>query len=449
VAPGEAQPAAVREAAVRAALGAALRVHHDGPCDVWLLDEGDDPGMRALCGELGVRHFSPHGLAEPHRSRDGCPAGAPHGSPAGAPHGTQDGWLRAHGGGYDVLVCVDTDRVPPPDFCERVLGCFRDPDVALVVGPQVLGDDGAAVTGAAQGRRWLPFRAPALREGRRRSPVPVGTPAAVRIAALRQLGGHHDSVTADMATALESPRGRNPVTGNRWKSVHTPEMAAAGEGPASWTDFFNQELRWSRLTYETLLRQFCRRAWGLSPGRLLTPALMACFYPAAALTWLLGGVSSVLYLGFGSSHVRVPAETWIMLYSDAAALQVLLYTWHRRHHASPHEPQGSSGAAGMLMSALCGPIYAAALLQTLLRRRSPLAAAPGPGGPTGGDRLRTHRVHLFWAAVFGGSLAASFVTGNTHTAMRGWAGVALCFSLLPLLIQRYERTRTRRRHPVG
>ncbi len=29
-----------------------------GVVDAWVLDEGDDPAVRALCARLGVRHFS-------------------------------------------------------------------------------------------------------------------------------------------------------------------------------------------------------------------------------------------------------------------------------------------------------------------------------------------------------------------------------------------------------
>ncbi|MCD0485827.1 glycosyltransferase [Streptacidiphilus sp. ASG 303] len=425
---------------VRATLSAALRIRHDGPYDVWLLDEGDDPRMRELCAGLGVRHFSRKGVERWNTDRGGFRARTK--------HGNYNSWLEAHGDGYDFLVSVDTDHVPVPGFCERMLGYFRDPDVAFVVGPQVYGNYDSAVTKASESQQFL-FHALVQRAGNRYgAPMFVGTNNAVRIRALQQIGGLYDSITEDMATGLELHRRRNPATGARWKSVYTPDVLAVGEGPSSWTDFFSQQLRWSRGTYETLLTQFWRAAWRLPPGRLLNYTLMVCFYPTAGLTWLLGGVSSVLYLGFGASGVHVSPQIWMMLYSDAAALQVLLYTWNRRHNVSPHEPEGSSGIAGMMMSALCGPIYAAALLQALLRRRSSFVVTP-KGDSASPDRLRTFRIHLFWVLVFGGSLAASFVTGHTHAAMRTWACIALFFSLLPLLIWGFERTRPRFRRTGG
>ncbi|MFF2351667.1 glycosyltransferase family 2 protein [Kitasatospora sp. NPDC058115] len=428
---------------VRATLTAALAVRHDGPYQVWLLDEGNDPAMRELCEQLGVRHFS----------RDEIPQwNTPKGRfRARTKHGNYNSWLQAYGADYDFWISVDTDHVPLPEFCERMLGYFRDPDVAFVVGPQVYGNyrsSGSLVTKFSESQQYL-FHALVQRAGNRYgAPMFVGTNNAVRLEALRSIGGLYDSVTEDMATGLEFHRRRNPATGARWKSVYTPDVLAIGEGPSSWTDFFSQQLRWSRGTYETLLTQYWRAAWGLSPGRLLNYTLLVSFYPMAALTWLLGGVSSVLYLGFGASGVHVSSEVWMALYSDAAALQMLLYTWNRKHNVSPHEPAGSSGVAGMVMSALCGPVYAASLLQTLLRIRSRFVVTP-KGTSTSPDRPATFRLHLFWAVVFGGAVAASFRTGHDHVAMRAWACLALLLSVLPVLLLAADAVRRRRARPVS
>ena len=45
----------------------------------------------------------------------------------------------------------------------------------------------------------------------------------------------------------------NPATGNRWKGVYTPDVVAVGEGPTSWTDYFNQQKRWAYGIWEILL----------------------------------------------------------------------------------------------------------------------------------------------------------------------------------------------------
>ncbi|MFE5541173.1 glycosyltransferase family 2 protein [Streptomyces sp. NPDC056492] len=420
---------------VRGTLLGAVALRHDGPLDVWLLDEGDDPEARALCAELGVRHFTRKGVARwntregPHRER--------------TKHGNYNAWLAAHGDDYEFFASVDTDHVPLPNFLERMLGWFRDPDTAFVVGPQVYGNYTGPVTKAAESQQYL-FHALIQRAGNRYgAPMFVGTNNAVRISALKQVGGLHDSLTEDMATGFELHRRRNPATGRFWRSVYTPDVLAVGEGPASWTDFFTQQLRWSRGTYETLLRQYWKGFYRMPPGRALNYALMLVYYPMTAVNWLLGVLSCVLFLWFGASGTQVSSEVWLMLYTDAAALQVGLYLWNRRHNVSPHEPDGSGGLAGMAMSAICAPVYLASLASALLRTRGAFVVTPKGAGASP-DRPATFRIHLGWAAVLALSLAASVRLGHTHAAMRTWAVLALFIALAPVAVWAWTLLRGRR-----
>ncbi|MEU0587531.1 cellulose synthase catalytic subunit [Streptomyces sp. NPDC006132] len=412
-------------AMVRATLEGATRIHHTGPLDVWLLDEGDDPDAKALCAELGVRHFTRLGVPEWNRSKGV--------HKARTKHGNYNAWIAMHGDAYDFFASVDTDHVPHPDFLERMMGYFRDSDVAFVVGPQVYGNYHNPVTKAAESQQFL-FHALIQRAGNRyRAPMFVGTNNVVRISAVKQIGGLYDSITEDMATGFEIHRHRNPATHRHWCSVYTPDVLAVGEGPASWTDFFTQQMRWSRGTYETLLKQYWKAPFSMPPGRLLSYTLMLVYYPMTAVNWLLGILSCFLFLWFGASGTQVSASVWMMLYSDAAALQIGLYLWNRRHNVSPHEPEGSGGLAGMAMSALSAPIYLKSLGEALLRRPSRFVVTP-KGGDASPDRPATFRIHLFWAALLATSLAASAALDHTHAAMRTWAVLAMVISLAPAAV---------------
>jgi hypothetical protein len=422
---------------VRATLEGATRITHAGTLDVWLLDEGDDEQAKALCTELGVRHFTRHGVPEWNRTKGV--------HKARTKHGNYNAWIAMHGDEYEYFASVDTDHVPLPDFLERMMGYFRDPDVAFVVGPQVYGNYHNPVTKAAESQQFL-FHALIQRAGNRyRSPMFVGTNNVVRISAVKQIGGLYDSITEDMATGFELHRHRNPLTRHHWRSVYTPDVLAVGEGPASWTDFFTQQMRWSRGTYETLFKQYWKAPFTMPPGRLFSYTLMLVYYPMTAVNWFLGILSCVLFLWFGASGTQVAASVWLMLYSDAAALQIGLYLWNRRHNVSPHEPQGSGGLAGMAMSALSAPIYLKSFGEALIRRPSRFVVTP-KGGDASPDRLLTFRIHLFWAAVLASSLSASVVLNHTHVAMRTWAVLAMAISLAPvgiwtasLLKERRER----------
>ncbi|MGW2646565.1 glycosyltransferase family 2 protein [Streptomyces sp. NPDC001393] len=410
-------------------LQAAVRLRHRGLLHVWLLDEGDDPAVKEVCARLGVHHFTRKGVERwnrpkgPHRAR--------------TKHGNYNAWLEAHGGDYDFFASVDTDHVPLPNYLERMLGYFRDPDVGFVIGPQVYGNYDTFVTKAAESQQFL-FHALIQRAGNRYgAPMFVGTSNAVRISAIKQIGGLYDSITEDMATGFEMHRARNPATGRKWKSVYTPDVLAVGEGPSAWTDFFTQQLRWSRGTYETILKQYWRGLFTLGPGKLFNYTMMIIFYPMSALNWILAALSCALFLGLGASGVNIDPTVWLMLYGNASALQIGLYIWNRRHNVSPHEPEGSGGVAGMVMSALSAPIYARSLMDAVLRRKSRFVVTPKGESASPDTLFGTFRVHWFFILVFAGSLAAGFVFGHSHPAMITWACLALLITASPVFAWRY------------
>ncbi|MEU6506643.1 glycosyltransferase family 2 protein [Streptomyces sp. NPDC046942] len=422
-------------------LQAAVKLRHRGLLHVWLLDEGDDPAVRAVCARLGVHHFSRKGVERWNR-----PTG-PH--RAKTKHGNYNAWLEAHGDGYDYFASVDTDHVPLPNYLERMLGYFRDPDVGFVIGPQVYGNYDTFVTKAAESQQFL-FHALIQRAGNRYgAPMFVGTSNAVRISAIKQIGGLYDSITEDMATGFEMHRARNPATGRKWRSVYTPDVLAVGEGPAAWTDFFTQQLRWSRGTYETILKQYWRGLFTLGPGKLFNYTMMIIFYPMSALNWILAALSCALFLGLGASGVNIDPTVWLMLYGNASALQIGLYIWNRRHNVSPHEPEGSGGVAGMVMSALSAPVYARSLMDAVLRRKSRFVVTPKGESASPDTLFGTFRIHWFFILVFGGSLGAGFALGHSHPAMIVWGSLALLITASPILAWRYTLRQEKRKAKPG
>jgi cellulose synthase/poly-beta-1,6-N-acetylglucosamine synthase-like glycosyltransferase len=417
---------------VRPTLEAALKIRYHQPIDVWLLDEGDDDDVKRMCAELGVNHFTRRGV-----ERWNQPSG-PH--KAKSKHGNYNAWLEAHGDDYDFMLGVDPDHVPLPNFAERFLGYFRDPDVAFVVGPQVYGNYQGFVVRAAESQQFL-FHSLLQRAGNRsRTPMLVGTNNALRVEAFRQIGGFQDSITEDMATSLVLHTTRNPETSKRWTSVYTPDVVAVGEGPSSFTDYFSQQDRWSRGTDEVLAHRFWRVGHRLGLRAFVHYVLLTCYYPTAAIAWMLGAVNAILYFTLGAGGVVVPAHLWLMLYVDAAALQVGLYFYNRRHNVSPHEKKGSAGVAGMLISALSAPIYAASLVAVAMRKTSGFVTTPkGEAGTR--DTVVTFRKHLLWAVAFGLPLMLSFVTGHHHTSMFAWSVASLVVCLLPVGMWMVEQRR--------
>lgn len=153
-------------------------------------------------------------------------------------------------------------------------------------------------------------------------------------------------------------------------------MLSAGEGPSSWSDYFSQQRRWSRGTFEILSWTFWRRFPRLSPGGMLHYTLITTFYPSMALGWLLGIVNTVLFLGLGVSGMTISPQLWFALYTDATAFSLWLYINNRQYNVSPYESPDSRGIKGMLMSIISAPIYAVQLLSTLGRRPARFVVTP-------------------------------------------------------------------------
>jgi hypothetical protein len=191
------------------------------------------------------------------------------------------------------------------------------------------------------------------------------------------------------------------------------------------------------------MRRFWRMAHRLQPRAFVHYLLLTAYYPTAAIAWVLGSINAILYFTLGAGGVVVPAHIWLMLYVDAAALQIGLYFYNRRHNVSPHEKKGSAGVSGMLISALSAPIYAASLAAVALGRTRGFVTTP-KGEARTRDSLVTFRKHLLWALVFGAPLALSFVTANGHLSMRAWSVASLAVCLTPLAIWRTELARRRR-----
>ena len=411
-------------------LRAAQEIVYGGKLDVWLLDEGDSSEVKEMCGRLGVRHFS-----RKDRGYLDFDTGT---FAARTKHGNHNRWLWEHAGHYDVVMFVDTDHVPLPVMAERLLGYFRDPNVAFVVAPQFYGNQESRITRWAESAQYL-FHSVIQRAGNRRGcPMLVGTNAAVRTSAIKK--GYVASITEDMATSLRIHATKNPATGRRWRSVYTPDLVAVGEGPASWTEFFGQQTRWSAGTFDAVLRQFWRVGLKLRPGAMMHYFMMLTYYPSVAVGWLLGITISACYLGFGISSLRTNEGWWITFYADIAALQFLLYRFMRRHNVSPHEPAGSSGLSGMLVSALTAPVYARSLLKVVFHRKLTFNVT-AKGSAASQDRMWTFRYSLLWAIAALAVLIVAVTHQRPYAMMMAWTGVILSVCLAPVGIWLFDAVR--------
>jgi cellulose synthase (UDP-forming) len=408
---------------VMATLRAMRRIRHDGVLDVWLLDEGDDPEVRRRCAELGVRHFSRKGRPEwnqpsgPFRAR--------------TKHGNHNSWRVDHELDYDVVAQMDPDHIPFPNFLERTLGYFADPDVAFVVAPQVYGNLAESFVARGAAELAYLFHGIIQRGGNGHdAPLLIGTNHLYRPAAFRQIGGYQDSIIEDHLTSMVVFASVNEATSGNWKGVYTPDIVAVGEGPATYSDFFSQQKRWAYGIWQ-IARQ--HSPWVLPEMRTAQQRrsffALQTHYPTTAVAWVGGVVLWMLYLVGGVTVTHLPVLEWGVLFGANLILGLLFAFCMRRFNLVEHERR-SWGLSGMLLDLVTAPVYVAAAAAQLAGR--PLSyVVTAKGSAATRDTWRAFRPHLFWAASAVVAMAVGQLLGHDYPALYVWAGITALICLGP------------------
>ena len=211
------------------------------PHDTWVLDEGSDEAVKAICRAMGVRHFSRKGIPE-YQAESGSFQRA-------SKHGNYNAWLdSADSRMYDIIVAFDPDHVPERQFLASVLGYFRDPAIAYVQAPQFYYNQSASfiARGAAE-ETYAYYSTHLMASYALGHPILIGSHTTQRIAALREVGGFaaHDADDL-LITLLYRAKG--------WRGVYVPDILAMGITPVEWYGYLRQQVRWARSVLDIKFR---------------------------------------------------------------------------------------------------------------------------------------------------------------------------------------------------
>ena len=310
--------------------------------DVWVLDEGNAPEVKALCARVGVYHFSRKGIAPyqatawPFKAR----------TKAGNYNAWLD-WLQSQGIHYDILLQMDTDHVPQPGYLMAMLRPFADPAVAYVAAPSITSgnrDESWAVAARYEVEATLHG---ALQMGYNSgyAPLIIGSHAAFRVAALERIGGFQHTLAEDHHNTLR-------LNAAGMGGVFSPDAIAIGDGATCFADAMVQEYQWARALTQVLLTFFPK------DGRTLRPRLWAQFifaetwYPLFALTQLIGWLSPIVALLTGRPLVRVDYFQFLGMQLPVTLSCLAIVWWvKRRGWLRPQESALLSWRSALLMLA--------------------------------------------------------------------------------------------------
>lgn len=294
--------------------------------DTWLADEDPDDVTIKWCNANGVRISTRRGVTDYHRAtwprRTRCK------------EGNLAYFYDRHGyKNYDVVVQMDADHRPTPDYLGEMLRPFADPQVGYVSAPSICNRN-AAESWAARSRLFVEGTFHGLMQAGYNAgwaPICIGSHYAVRTTALKQIGGLGPELAEDHSTTLI-------MNAHGWRGVHAMNAIAYGLGPATFSDFATQEFQWSR-SLVTILLKYAPTYIPRLPGRLRFQFLFCqLWYPLLALFMLSMYVTPILALLMQDRFVNIQYGEFLVLF---AALEALLcamaFGWKRAGWCRPHD----------------------------------------------------------------------------------------------------------------
>jgi cellulose synthase (UDP-forming) len=338
-------------------LEALTRVHY--PHESWVLDEGDDPDVRAAAARLGVRYFTRKGIERYNQPEPPFKAKTK--------AGNVNAWLDSHGQDYDFFVQYDIDHIPRPDYLDRVLGYFRDPRIAWVQAPSVYGNtDRWVARGAAE--QELVLQGPLQQGfyGSSETPFIIGSHCTYRMAAVDEIGGFQPTRAEDhLDTLMLASRG--------YRGVFVPEVIALGRGPDTFETYLRQQFAWAY----SLIEVFFKFTPRLLRGLTLRQAQQFIF----AQTWYMRSSSGALILFLIPLVVltsgRPLTEASFLAFLAAAApllmARTYMWWWSRKWH----QPKGMRLTwRGVVLHVARWPIVFWAFLNVVFRVKHPYMITP-------------------------------------------------------------------------
>lgn len=197
----------------------------------------------------------------------------------------------------ELVVTLDADMIPKPNFLKNTIGYFADEEVAFVQMPQSFYNDDIYQYNLIQSKNIpneqdLFMRVIQAGRDRFNAIIYIGSNTVFRRRALESIGGFATgTITEDMATGML-------LQSKGYKTVFHNEVLAQGLAAESLSDFLGQRVRWARGTIQTM------RKWNpiTLPGLTVMQRLL---YLSSLIYWYFGIfklifiLAPIVYLIFG------------------------------------------------------------------------------------------------------------------------------------------------------
>lgn len=320
------------------------------PHETYLCDEADDPFLKSFCSEHGIHHVT---RTEKRNAKAGNINNA----------------LENYCSG-ELVVIMDPDHIPRPEFLDRVVAYFDDPKIGYVQVVQAYYNQEESLVALGAAQQTYHFYGPTkICQSNYGTVQAIGANCTFRRRALDSIGGHAPGLAEDMHTAMR-------LHAKRWKSVYVPEVLSVGLVPSTLSSFYKQQLKWSRgcleLLFEVYPRLFSKFTFRQKLHYLFSP-----------LYYLFGVVNAIDILVPIISLIttRVPwltnVETFAAYYVPLLVIGIVIRLYAQRWVAAPGE-RGIHVAGGLLRLGTWW-IYVIGFIYSIFRIKVPYIPTPKEG----------------------------------------------------------------------
>lgn len=322
--------------------------------DSWVLDEGNDPHVKALAVKYGVEHFSRKGMEKYNQP---CPP-----FQAKTKAGNVNAWIDAYGDQYDFFVQMDIDHNPRPDYLNRVLGHFTDPKVAWVQAPSIYGNlDQWTARGSAEQELVLQGPLQMGFYGWSKTPFIIGSHSTYRMSAIRGIGGFQPTRAEDhLDTVVLARHGH--------EGTFVPEPIAIGDGPETFDIYLAQQFAWAYSMIQVFFKYLPKYVSGYKKRQALQFLFAQTWYTfwstSMAVLFLLPCVAILL----GEPIAKMPFGEFAVRYTPVWATAMSIWLWTRKWF----QPKGLSLSwRGVILHVARWPIVLLALFNVILGIKKP------------------------------------------------------------------------------
>jgi cellulose synthase/poly-beta-1,6-N-acetylglucosamine synthase-like glycosyltransferase len=316
------------------------------PHTTWCCDEADDPDVKKLCLQLGVKHVTRSDKTD-------------------AKAGNINNALQFATG--ELCVVLDPDHVPAPEFLDSIVNYFDDPSIGFVQIVQAYYNQTESLVAKGAAQQTYQFYGPMMMSMHTYGTVQaLGANCTFRRAALDSIGGHANGLSEDMHTAMK-------LHAAGWRSVYFPAILTRGLVPATMSSYFKQQLKWSRGTWELLVSTypglFSKFTWRQRLHYFTLP-----FHYLSGLIFFINFLIPVICLFTGYIPLQMDIFSFLLATIPTFFIGILIRQYVQKW-VSEEKERGFHVVGGFLQIGAWW-IHTLGFFYTLLRKKVPYIPTP-------------------------------------------------------------------------